>query len=95
MALEDVVEQGAVAGAEQDGVVGDVVVAAVGAEIPDEEAHGVTGAVDAAVGPAAAVLGGDEAAVGPGGVGVGDDEVGADGLAVGEADAGGAAVGRR
>ena len=91
-ALEDVIEESAVAGAEEDGVVGDVFVAAVGGEKEDEEAHGVFAGGEFSIGPLAAVDGGDELAVDGGWVGVGHDEVGFDLFAPGEADAGGMPV---
>jgi hypothetical protein len=49
--LEDVVEQLFVARAQEDGVVRHVFVLPVGAEVPDEEGHGVARALDARVGP--------------------------------------------
>ena len=48
---EDVVEEPAIARPEQDGVVRDVLVAALRAEVPDEEPHRVAHALDARVGP--------------------------------------------
>jgi hypothetical protein len=87
-AFEDVIEEFAVAGAEEDGVVGDVLVAAVGREEKDEEAHGVLAGGEFPIGPLAAVDGGDEVTVDGGWVGVGHNEVGVDFFAPGEADAG-------
>ena len=75
-AVENVAQQFIVAGAEEDGVVRDGVPCAVGAEIPDEQAHGVFGAGDALVRPAFAGLAGEEMFVGEAGAGIGDDDVG-------------------
>ena len=93
LVLEDVLDQPLVARPQADRVMRHVVVAAVGAEVPDEEAVRVGKPVDACVGPLAARALGQEVAVGPGDVGVGDDDVGVDHLAALKAHAlGGAAV---
>ena len=92
MALEDVVQQAAVARAQQDGVVGHVRVLAAGAEVPDEQAHRVARLVQAAVGPAMAVLAGQQVAVGPGRIGVGHHHVRGQAAAVGQANAAGGPV---
>ena len=68
---------------------GHLLVALLGAEVPDEEAGRVAGPLQAAVGPAAPVLRRHQMAIGPGGVGVGDDHVGGDDLAGDQAHAGG------
>jgi hypothetical protein len=80
--VEDVVEQLAIAGPEHDRVVGDVFVPALGAEVPDEQAHRVASGVDATVGPVRARVLGEEVSIREGRVGVGDHEVGGDPLAV-------------
>ena len=87
--MEDVVEQALVARAQHHRVVRHIVEAAVGAEVPDEQAHRVALARDAAVGPVAAVLRLDKMTIGPRGVGVGDHHVGGDALAAGQLHAGG------
>ena len=89
-ALENVVEESAVARSEEDGVMGDVLVAAVGGKEEDEEAHAVFAAGEFLVGPDAAVFGGDELAVDGRRIGIGHDDFGFERFAVGEADAGGA-----
>ena len=91
-AVEHVVQQPAVARPQHHRVVRHVGVLALGAEVPDEQAHRVAAAVDAAIGPVAAVLGRHQLLVGPGGVGVAHHDVGRDALAAGQCDAGGAAV---
>ena len=87
-AFEDVIEESAVAGPEKNGVVGDILVAAVGREEKDEEPHGVFAGGEFPIGPLAAVDGGDEPAVDGGRVGVGHDETGFDLFAARQADAG-------
>ena len=70
----------------------DILEAAIGAEIPDEEAHRVARAGDLAVGPAAARMAGEQLGIGPADIGVGHDDIGADPLAARQTDAGGAAI---
>ena len=84
-ALEDVVEESAVAGTEEDGVMGDVLVAAVGGEVEDEQPHGIFAGGQLLIGPLAPVDGGDELTVDGGRVGVGYNEVSVDLLAAGKA----------
>ena len=86
-ALEDVVEEFAVARAEEDGVMGDFLVAAVGGEVENEEAHGIVAAGEFGIGPLAAVRRRNEVTVNRGRVGIGYDEVRIEGFAAGEADA--------
>ncbi len=92
VAAEDVFQQFLVARAEQHHVVRHIGVLAAGAEVPDEEAHGVSAVLDLAVGPVAAVFRLDQVAVGPGGVGVRHHDVGRDALTTGQRDAGGHAL---
>ena len=85
--VEDVVQQPFVAGAEDDGVMGDVFVGLLGAEVGDEEAHGLAPPGDCVVGVFLAVLCGDHLGVDDGGICVADDEVGLEGLTALEPDA--------
>ena len=64
--VENVAQKLAVAGTEQDRMAPDSLVAAVGSEIPDEQAHRVARPVEPAVRPPLARGGGDQTAVGPG-----------------------------
>src|ERR1700733_2251700 len=65
LAVENIAKEFAIAGTEQDGVMRDVVVAAVYAKIPDEETHRIAGSVDLAVGPPSSARRGHEMAIGP------------------------------
>ena len=85
--VEDVVEQTLVSGPEDDGVVGDVLVGLLGAEVGDEETHGLATAGDCPVRVLLAVLCGDHLGVDDGGICVADDEVGLEGLTVLKPDA--------
>ena len=76
LALEQILQQFAIAGTHQDGVVADVIIMAIDAEIPDEQAHGIFGPVELGVGPAPARARGNEMAIGPGRIGVRNDDVG-------------------
>lgn len=79
--LENIIEQAFVAGAEPDGVVGEVGVSAIGAKINEKEGHAVAHAVQFAVGPFAAGSGGDLFLVKISDVGIGDDDLGPQGFA--------------
>ena len=90
--VEDIVEELFVAAAEKDGVVFDVFVNAAGAEVNDEEAHGVFHAVELLISPLGAGAFRKHFAVGVGDVGVADDGVGGVHLADVGVDAGGDAT---
>lgn len=92
LALEDVLDQFLVTWAEQDGMVLDVRVLALGAEVPDEQPIGELGTLDLAVRPALARMLGQQLAVGGRRIDVGDDHIGRDLLARGQTHAGGLAV---
>ena len=86
--VKDVIQQALVAGAEPDGVVGELRVGAIGAEIDQKERHTVAHFLEPAVGPFVTDRRGDFLAVEIGHVGVGDDHLGAEGFPGPQADAG-------
>ena len=88
LAAEDVVEQAAIARAEQDGVVVDAGIALARAEIPDEQAHREARAGQLARRPAFHYGGIEQAAIGGRRIGVGHHHLGRQRFARGEAHAG-------
>ena len=75
--FENVIEEAFVAGAEPDGVVGEIGVGAVRAEIDEKKGHAVTHRIEFAVGPFSAGGGRDFFLIEVCDVGVRDDHVGA------------------
>ncbi len=90
--LEDVVQQSLVARPHEDGVVADLRIAPAGAEIPDEQAHGIARGGKTPVAPAFARFRLQQLAVGRRRIGIGHDDVGCDGLTTGQPQARGAAI---
>src|SRR5690242_15391186 len=73
--LEDVVEQAAIARAEEDRVMRDLGVTTSRSEVPDEEPHRVAHLLDASIRPFPAHRGIQQVAIRPRGVGVRHDDV--------------------
>ena len=84
MAAEDIVEQPAIAGAEQHRVLRQRLVAAVGAEIPDEQTRRKARALNFSIAPMAAMPRFEQMPIGPRGVRVGHDNIRAQDLTGGQ-----------
>src|SRR5262249_49303564 len=69
-----------------------VVISSARTEVPDEQAHGITGAMQLAVGPTTAVGLGQQMPIGPGRIGVGYHDVRLQLEAIGEPHSCGGAV---
>ena len=72
---ENIMQQFLVARPEHHGVVIDIIIPALGAEIPNEKAHGIARAGDLAICPAPARKILQKLAVGPGNISVGDNNI--------------------
>ena len=95
MPVEDVVQQCAIAWAEQQRVMRHVRVCHARPEIPDEQAHRIPRPLQLFVRPAAAMPRRDQVAIGPGRIGVRDDDVCRDAFAGNQHDTGGGSIDHR
>ncbi len=95
LAFEDVAQQLAVTRTKDDCVVGDIFVAPVGAEIPQEQTHRVSRPLQPPISPAAARAGRQKLAIRPRGVGVRHNDVSPNCLARFQPHAGGASPAHR
>ena len=87
LAGKNIVQQFLVARPEHHGVVIDIIIPALGAEIPDEKAHGIACAGDLPISPAPTREILQKLAVSPGNISVGDNDIGGELFAIGQLNA--------